>query len=190
MRRRACSAIARLRWLGALAAIFVAACAGTVPAPEDPAAQGGTGLVYHADFLAHDMGPAHPERPDRLRAVVSGLERAGLSVSLAPIAPRMIEDRWITTVHTPAYLASLEAASAKGSVYLGADTMIGPHSLRIARLAAPSHLFGISITALNGLLGRNVDIRHEMQGRFATHVSAKLVQANAILSELDERPVH
>ena len=31
-------------------------------------------LVSHPSFLEHDTGPHHPERPDRLRAVLAALD--------------------------------------------------------------------------------------------------------------------
>ena len=46
-----------------------------LPGPaEADTANRKTGLVYHEDFLKHDMGPDHPERPDRLRAIMAGLD--------------------------------------------------------------------------------------------------------------------
>jgi acetoin utilization deacetylase AcuC-like enzyme len=37
-----------------------------------------TGWVYHDDYLAHDTGPMHPERADRLQAIVRAFDAAGL----------------------------------------------------------------------------------------------------------------
>ena len=31
-------------------------------------------LISHPSFLEHDTGPYHPERPDRLRAILGALE--------------------------------------------------------------------------------------------------------------------
>jgi len=31
-------------------------------------------LISHPSFLEHDTGPYHPERPDRLRAVLAALD--------------------------------------------------------------------------------------------------------------------
>ena len=38
---------------------------------------GRTGFVYHPDYLKHDMGPAHPESPARLQAIVSLYQALG-----------------------------------------------------------------------------------------------------------------
>ena len=34
-----------------------------------------TGFAYHSDYLEHDTGPNHPERPDRLRVKFSRTSR-------------------------------------------------------------------------------------------------------------------
>ena len=46
-----------------------------------------TGFVYHPDFLKHDTGTGHPERPDRLRSIVSHLEKTRLLSQLISIEP-------------------------------------------------------------------------------------------------------
>jgi len=33
-------------------------------------------FAYHPEMLEHDTGPYHPERPDRLRAIVEHLQAA------------------------------------------------------------------------------------------------------------------
>ena len=38
-----------------------------------------TQLYTHEVFLAHDTGPHHPERPDRLRAVLKALDAPGFA---------------------------------------------------------------------------------------------------------------
>ena len=110
---------------------MLAGAARAAPKPALP-----TGLVYHPDYLLHDAGPYHPERPDRLQAIVAGLETSGLMASLLRIEPRAATDRWITTVHTEAYLGRLEAASTRAPVQLDPDTRLAPASLRIAKLAS------------------------------------------------------
>ena len=58
-------------------------------------------LISHPSFLEHDTGDYHPERPERLRAVMAALEDeefSGLTRLLAP--PATIEQ--LTRVHPPA----------------------------------------------------------------------------------------
>ncbi|GMV49973.1 MAG: putative deacetylase, histone deacetylase family [Nitrospira sp. OLB3] len=104
---------------------------------------GKTGLVYDPRYLDHDMGPGHPESPQRLRAIMQRLEESGVSAQLARIEPRKAEDEWITLVHRPAYLEALaQHAPASGRVPLDADTAMSPGSLTAAYLAAGAALAG------------------------------------------------
>ena len=123
--------LSRRRFVLSAAACVLAGAARAAPKPAAP-----TGLVYHPDYLLHDTGPDHPERPNRLRAIIAGLETSGLMESLLRIEPRPAADRWITTVHTPAYLGWLEAASKQAPIQLDPDTKLAPESLRVAKLAA------------------------------------------------------
>ena len=55
-------------------------------------------LISHPSFLEHDTGPHHPERPDRLRAILGALEDPAFDglVRLAAPAASMEE---MTRVH-------------------------------------------------------------------------------------------
>jgi acetoin utilization deacetylase AcuC-like enzyme len=105
---------------------------------------GKTGLVYHPAYLEHDMGAGHPESPNRLRAIMERLEEGGTAARLVRIEPRPAEDMWITQVHTPGYVASLNrAAPATGRVSLDPDTSMSPGSLTAAYLAAGGALAAV-----------------------------------------------
>ena len=85
----------------------------------------------------HDMGPHHPECPERLDAIADRLIASGLDAHLvhhdAPVATRAQLER----VHDSDYIAAIEAASPKAGVsYLDPDTAMNPHSLAAARHAA------------------------------------------------------
>lgn len=41
------------------------------------------GLIYHPDFLKHDTGPGHAERPERLASLMNHLLREPLWNQLA-----------------------------------------------------------------------------------------------------------
>ena len=98
---------------------------------------GRTGLVYHPQYLEHDMGAGHPESPDRLRAVVARLEHSGVLSRLARIEPFPASDEWITQVHTVSYVETLKRrAPTSGRVSLDPDTSMSSGSLAAAYLAA------------------------------------------------------
>ena len=105
---------------------------------------GKTGLIYDPRYLEHDMGAGHPESPNRLRAIMQRLEQTGLAARLTRIEPRKAEDEWVTQVHRPGYVATLnEKAPASGRLSLDADTSMSPGSLTAAYLAAGGALAGV-----------------------------------------------
>ncbi len=114
---------------------------------------GRTGLVYHPAYLEHDMGPGHPESPNRLRAIMQRLEESGTAAQLTRIEPRRAEDEWIMQVHSPNYVASLNRhVPTDGRVSLDPDTSMSPGSLHAAYLAA-----GGALAAVDAIMARQVD---------------------------------
>ena len=49
-------------------------------------------FVTHPQYLAHDAGFGHPERPERLRAVHDGVARAGLEGEVVTLQDLFIYD--------------------------------------------------------------------------------------------------
>lgn len=92
-------------------------------------------LYTHEDMFDHRPGEGHPERPDRLRAVVDALQDADLD--LAPYDAPMVEAADLLLVHDRAYVDRIErAAPASGLKVLDADTYMSAGSLTAARRAA------------------------------------------------------
>jgi acetoin utilization deacetylase AcuC-like enzyme len=82
--------------------------------------------ISHAAFLAHDTGPGHPERPDRLRAIDKALSHelfTGLTRREAPLAT--VEPARL--LHDDRYIAALEAGAPKhGYAHIDGDTLMSP----------------------------------------------------------------
>ena len=82
------------------------------------------------------MGPEHPERPDRIRAIERILEHERFQALLREQAPYGERDA-ILRAHPEAYVAALErAAPTEGTVELDGDTMMMPATLEAAMRAA------------------------------------------------------
>lgn len=114
---------------------------------------GRTGLVYHPQYLEHEMGAGHPESPDRLRAIVSRLEHSGVLSRLVRIDPFPASDEWITQVHAPSYVETLKRrAPTNGHVSLDADTSMSAGSLSAAYLAA-----GGALAAADAIVAGSVE---------------------------------
>lgn len=62
-----------------------------------------TGFVYHPDYLNHDTGPNHPERPDRLRASLAALQQSDIWKQLHSIEATPASTAQICYAHEPAY---------------------------------------------------------------------------------------
>ncbi|MGE5927444.1 MAG: histone deacetylase family protein, partial [Gemmatimonadota bacterium] len=90
-------------------------------------------VFTHRDCLLHDPGPDHPERPDRLRAILRDLESEPAAQLLdSPLAP----DELIASVHDRAYLRQLEETAARGGGVLDADTTMSGASWQAALRSA------------------------------------------------------
>ncbi len=92
-----------------------------------------TGFVYDDIYLQHQTTPGHPERPERLTAIVERLKTTGLYPRLVPIAPRAAALKWIETIHMPAYVTRVQRSCAEGERYLDSgDTPISTKSCDVA----------------------------------------------------------
>jgi acetoin utilization deacetylase AcuC-like enzyme len=109
------------------------------------------GLFDHPLFRAHDAGPGHPERPERLEALRAELVRSGLEPRLVLRTPRPATDAELCRVHTEAHVRRV-AASEGGRVRFDADTQAGPDSHAAARLAA-----GAVVGAVDAVLDDELD---------------------------------
>ena len=103
-----------------------------------------TGFVYHDRFLDHDTGAGHPERPERLSALVRHLEATGLSRSLKHLLIDAADESWLAKVHTSAHIKFVRESCAKGIDLLDqGDTRVGRDSYDVAALAVGGVLAGV-----------------------------------------------
>lgn len=88
-----------------------------------------TTLVFtHPDCLAHDTGPGHPERPDRLRAVWQALDEERFRHVERREAPMATPDQ-LKAVHDHEYVdLVLESFPTEGWLRLDSDTVLSPTS--------------------------------------------------------------
>ena len=87
-----------------------------------------TGFFYHPDFLAHDTGPMHPERPERLSHLLETLQATELWGQLRQYAPAPADPAWLARVHTPAHIERIRQACQRGPGELDPDTPVCPAS--------------------------------------------------------------
>src|SRR5512146_1540164 len=93
-------------------------------------------LYTHLDMLDHRPGDWHPERPERLRAVVDALGDAS-DLDLAVRDAPLVEEADLARVHPAGYVETIFRAAPRAGVRkLDADTYMSPGSLNAARRAA------------------------------------------------------
>jgi acetoin utilization deacetylase AcuC-like enzyme len=93
-------------------------------------------LYTHPDMLAHAPPSRHVESPARLRAVTGALDEA-IGLDLERLEAPLVADDDLALVHTPRYVAALEAAEPPAGLRpLDPDTWLSPGSVRAARRGA------------------------------------------------------
>lgn len=93
-----------------------------------------TAFVYHPDYLNHDTGPEHPERPDRLRASLAALQQSDVWEQLHYIDPTPATVEQIAYAHKPGYSEHIRQ-SCEAEIPLTYDTIVGHESYDIALLS-------------------------------------------------------
>ena len=106
-----------------------------------------TAYFSHPTFLAHEMGPAHPECPERLTAIQDYLTRKGLMALLDVRTPTEATDAAILRTHSTEHLDRLVAASPTDRPYRGLDpdTTMNHHTLRASYLAAGAVIAAVDV---------------------------------------------
>ena len=111
------------------------------------------GIVYTPIFLEHVADGYHPERPERLEAVLGGLDRAGVLRGSLRIEPRPATLEELSRVHDPRYVErTLRELGADSWGCLDSDTFYSPGSREAALRAA-----GGGVDLVHAVHDRRVD---------------------------------
>jgi acetoin utilization deacetylase AcuC-like enzyme len=110
-------------------------------------------LISHPSFLEHDTGPYHPERPDRLRAILSALEDPAFDGLVRLAAPEASMEE-MTRVHPQDYVeAILGIRPGPGEhVHVDGDTVVGQGSAEAIQRAAGAVVAGVE-AVMEGKVG-------------------------------------
>ncbi|TAJ39102.1 MAG: histone deacetylase family protein [Reyranella sp.] len=101
-------------------------------------------LISHPSFLAHDTGDYHPERPDRLRAVLAALDDAAIAHLVSVVAPAATLEQ-LVRVHPKEYVEAILGVRPPAGelVQVDADTIMSTESAEAARHAAGAVVAGV-----------------------------------------------
>jgi acetoin utilization deacetylase AcuC-like enzyme len=95
-----------------------------------------TGIVKDDKYLNHCIGEDHPECPQRLEVLYSMLEDPEMAGRFKEVSARSATKEELLRVHTPQYLAQLEATEGTAFTSLDTDTGTCALSHEAALLAA------------------------------------------------------
>ena len=110
-------------------------------------------LLYHPLFLQHFPGAGHPERPERLRAILELLERKNFLQRIDQLQPRAIDPEDLQLVHGKSYVEYIIGLKGKEHVLLdGGDTVLSAQSV-----PAALHAAGAAATALQLIFEQGYD---------------------------------
>lgn len=107
-------------------------------------------LYTHADMFDHRPGEGHPERPERLRAVIDALDDAsGLDLAIED-AP-LVEEADLRLAHPQGYIDAIFGLHpGAGVLQLDPDTYMSAGSLNAARRAAGAAVAAVRAVAAGG----------------------------------------
>ncbi len=106
-----------------------------------------TALVSDRRYMLHIAGRVHPERPERVEAMIEmaeSLDRAGL----IPLTPRPATVAELELCHRPDYVQTVERTATMKRFDFDPDTHTSPATWRVAALAA-----GGALTAIEAVVG-------------------------------------
>jgi acetoin utilization deacetylase AcuC-like enzyme len=105
--------------------------------------------ITHTDCARHDMGPHHPECPERLGAINDHLLVKGLLDYMIPYDAPLATEEQLGRAHTSLYVREIfEASPTEGLHAVDPDTNMNPYTLTAALRAA-----GAAVQATDLVLG-------------------------------------
>jgi acetoin utilization deacetylase AcuC-like enzyme len=112
-----------------------------------------TAFYSHPDCLLHDMGPWHPECPDRLKAIEDQLIASRIDALIEREEAPLASEIDLARVHTQAHIDYIKSRTPEsGRSELDPDTSMCPESYRAALRAA-----GAAIAATDAVIEGRYD---------------------------------
>ncbi len=100
-------------------------------------------IIYTDRFLQHDTGFGHPERPERLEAIVRGLKQDGIAEKVSWLDPRRATVEELSLVHPQSHILNVRNTAERGGFSMDPDTPVSPESYDIALQSSGAWLDGI-----------------------------------------------
>lgn len=92
-------------------------------------------VSYHPDFMLHDPGEGHPERKERLEAIIEVFDEKSVWDELDQKNPDLVDDQTLELIHSTNHIKKVEETSLRGGGSLDPDTRVSSLSMKAARRA-------------------------------------------------------
>ena len=99
-----------------------------------------TGVIYHPIYMKHYTND-HPERKERLAAILEKIESSNLDLEFITPKPATLDQ--VETIHTRGYIEQVKTMCEKGGGYLDLDTVVSKESYNAALMAAGGVITGV-----------------------------------------------
>ena len=110
------------------------------------------GIVYHPDFLIHNQN-GHPERKERLQALLTQLHNENLFEKLVQLEPMPAGSEEVGKVHSLDQIARIRSLCKLQKTQLDADTYLVPQSYDVALLSV-----GAALTAMRSVMDGKLNV--------------------------------
>lgn len=111
-------------------------------------------IIYSDEFLCHDTGLSHPERPQRLTAIVEAIKSSDLVDRIDWQLPTSNQKRnvlpLIEKIHSSEYIERVKTIAERGGGAIDLDTPVSPASYDIALLAVNAWIDGVDLVLNSG----------------------------------------
>ncbi|MDJ0714063.1 MAG: histone deacetylase [Prochloraceae cyanobacterium] len=111
-------------------------------------------IIYSDDFLLHQTGRFHPERPERLTAIVEAIRSASWADKIDWQLPTPTDKRDLLPIvqklHAAEYINRVQQIAESGGGMLDMDTPVSKNSYDIALLAVSAWLDGVDRVLATG----------------------------------------
>lgn len=109
-------------------------------------------IIYSEKFLEHDTGTYHPEKAERLTAIVHALNNSAIAPDLSwhepAMRPNILDE--VRRFHTQEYIETLQNMTAHGGGYIDGDTIASARTYDVALFALSAWLDGVDIVLNSG----------------------------------------
>lgn len=93
--------------------------------------------ITHPDCLKHEMGPDHPECPERINAIADMLLVKGYRDFMLPYDAPPASLEQLARAHSVQYISEMvKRTPQEGYIHVDPDTLMNPHTLQAALRAA------------------------------------------------------